>query len=59
MLKPAESDLAYLRVEIVSLQEENKSLHEQNEQLKIYLQQAQDRVHIYEDTINQTVRTLA
>ena len=59
LLKPAESDLAYLRVEIVSLQEENKSLHEQNEQLKIDLQQARDRVHIYEDTINQTVHTLA
>ena len=52
MLKPAESDLAYLRVEIVSLHEENKSLLEQVEQLKTNLQQAQDRVRIYEDLIN-------
>ena len=52
LLKPAESDLAYLRVEIVSLHEENKSLLEQVEQLKTNLQQAQDRVRIYEDLIN-------
>ena len=54
--QPAEShDLAHLRAENVRLQEENKSLREkvqEVEQLKTDLQQAQDRVHIYEDLIN-------
>ena len=51
--QPAEShDLAHLRAENVRLQEENQSLHDQVEQLKTDLQQAQDRVHVYEDTIS-------
>ena len=54
--QPAEShDLAHLRAEIVRLQEENKSLCQQVEevgQLKTELQQAQDRVHVYEDFFN-------
>ena len=54
--QPAEShDLAHLRAEIVRLQKENKSLRKQVqevEQLKTDLQQAQDRVHVYEDLIN-------
>ena len=54
--QPAEShDLAHLRAENVRLQEEIKSLSlqvEKVEQLETDLQQAQDRVHIYEDLIN-------
>ena len=54
--QPAEShDLAHLRAEIVRLQEEITSFREQVqevEQLKTDLQQAQDRVHIYEDFFN-------
>ena len=54
--QPAEShDLAHLRAEIVRLQEEIKILSqkvEKVEQLEIDLQQAQDRVHVYEDFLN-------
>ena len=40
------------------LQEENKSLRDQVGRLETDLEQAQDRLHVYEDTISQTVHSL-
>ena len=50
--KPAEEDLAHVRAENARLLEENQSLRDQVGRLETDLQQAQDRVHIYEDLIN-------